>query len=470
MLILVVVVLGLGAGLVVWKTKAGGQHGEGLTHVSKEDMAIFLETAINPMQLRALAESPEQRKELAKNLRELLALASQARKEGYAEDPEIKASIKRLKKELLALNYDKEINAEKGQMPPFTFITEDQVKAFWEESAEEKSGFMSVWKGAKKRRYIKEFETLYDEQIKAARERGLLPKEGEELKEEQKKQIEEQRKQMRTNFAKVSIYHDEAEEKLASIGSMNAEDKEKWKKFERKTELQIELQIAQMLVQKYVQEKLAPRLEVKKEEVEKYIAEHPELGKEKKDKAKDVLKKALGGEDFAKLAKEFSEDPGSKDKGGLYENVPLGQMAPAFEKAALALKPGEISKELVETPFGYHIIKLDKKGETTGADGKKTETYNARHILISSKIKDPNSPIGQEVALEAFVTQKLTKEKQEKILAEITANNPIEVVEDYEVKVPPVPAPPAPAPPVSQDGKAPAPEKEIEKKKAVEKK
>ena len=441
MLILVVLILGIGGGLVFWKTSAGGHHSDGLTHVSKEDMEIFLETAINPMQLRMLAQSAEQRKELAKNLRELLAIASQARKDGYAEDPETKVAIARLKKELLALNYDKEINGKKGQLPPFSFIKEDQVKAFWEETEEEKSGFLSLWKGATKRRYIKEFETLYDDQIKVARERGLLPKEGEDPTEEQTKQITEQRKQMRTQFAKLNIYHDEAKEKLASISSMSAEDKEKWEKFERKTELQIQLQIAQLLVQKYVQKELQSKLEVKKEEVDKYIAEHPELGKEKREKAEGILKKIKDGEDFAKLAKEFSEDPGSKDKGGLYENIPLGQMTPDFEKAALALKPGEVADKLIPTSFGYHIIKLEKKGETKGEDGKTTTTYDARHILISSKIKDPDNPVGQEMPLEAFVNQKLTKEKQIKILAEITEANPIEVAEDYEVKVPPPPAP-----------------------------
>jgi parvulin-like peptidyl-prolyl isomerase len=69
-----------------------------------------------------------------------------------------------------------------------------------------------------------------------------------------------------------------------------------------------------------------------------------------------LLKRARAGEDFAKLAKEYSEDPGSKDKGGEY-TFPKGQMVPEFEATAFSLKTNEIS-DIVTTQYGYHIIKL----------------------------------------------------------------------------------------------------------------
>jgi len=81
--------------------------------------------------------------------------------------------------------------------------------------------------------------------------------------------------------------------------------------------------------------------------------------KEKLKVAEDVLKKAKDGGDFAKLAKEYSDDPGSKDKGGEY-TFPRGQMVPAFEAAAFSLKTNEVSG-IVTTPFGYHIIKCYEK-------------------------------------------------------------------------------------------------------------
>jgi peptidyl-prolyl cis-trans isomerase C len=89
----------------------------------------------------------------------------------------------------------------------------------------------------------------------------------------------------------------------------------------------------------------------------------------KKDEAKKqmevVLQRLKAGEDFAALAKEVSQDTYSKDNGGDLDYFSKGQMVQAFEDAAFALKPGEISN-VVETEYGYHIIKLtDKKDATT---------------------------------------------------------------------------------------------------------
>jgi len=414
--ILLVVLMAVGAGLVIWKTKYA--HGdEGLTKITKEQMEMLVKD-LDPMQQKMLAESPEGKKEIAKNLKEFLSIASQARKEGYAEKPEMKEELKNIKKVVLAINYDKEINKDKGPMPPLSRITEDQVKAFWE--GDEKNA--------------KEFEEFKNAQVKLAQERGQLPKD--------KELEEDQLKQMKDSFAKLTIYANEAKEKLASIGEMDEAEQEKWKKFEEKVEFQTKLQQSQLLAQLYAKEKLVPKLELKDGEVDKYIEEHPELVKEKKEKADEVLKKVNDGGDFAELAKEFSEDPGSKATGGLFEKVPKGQMLPEFEKAALALKPGEITKELVKTKFGYHIIKLEKKGETKGEDGKMMETYDARHILISTTYKDPKNPMAQEMPLEAYVTNKLKQEKQDAVLAEILAKNPVEIAEDFEVTPPPMPQQP----------------------------
>jgi peptidyl-prolyl cis-trans isomerase C len=81
--------------------------------------------------------------------------------------------------------------------------------------------------------------------------------------------------------------------------------------------------------------------------------------KEKKTLADKVLARAKAGEDFAKLAKEFSDDPGSKDRGGEY-TFGRNEMVPEFEKAAFGLEINKIS-DLVSTEYGYHIIKLSEK-------------------------------------------------------------------------------------------------------------
>ena len=84
-----------------------------------------------------------------------------------------------------------------------------------------------------------------------------------------------------------------------------------------------------------------------------------EQKKAKRKVADDVRKRAAAGEDFAKLAKEFSEDPGSKDTGGEY-TFPRGKMVPEFEAAAFSLNTNQVS-DVVTTQFGYHIIKLSEK-------------------------------------------------------------------------------------------------------------
>ena len=76
-----------------------------------------------------------------------------------------------------------------------------------------------------------------------------------------------------------------------------------------------------------------------------------------------ILERARAGEDFAALAREFSDDYATKQVGGDTGFFHRGEMAPQFEAVAFSLQPGEIS-EPVETPFGVHIIKLEERQES----------------------------------------------------------------------------------------------------------
>lgn len=87
----------------------------------------------------------------------------------------------------------------------------------------------------------------------------------------------------------------------------------------------------------------------------------PELKEPVHKKAEDVLKKVKAGEDFAKLAQKYSEDS-SAAQGGDLGTFARGKMVPAFDESAFALAPGATS-ELVESPFGFHIIKVESKQE-----------------------------------------------------------------------------------------------------------
>ena len=75
-------------------------------------------------------------------------------------------------------------------------------------------------------------------------------------------------------------------------------------------------------------------------------------------RAAGIREQVLGGADFGRTARDLSEDTGTALAGGLVGTFPRGQMDPAFEAAAFSGKPGEIS-DLVETPYGFHIIRVD---------------------------------------------------------------------------------------------------------------
>lgn len=74
----------------------------------------------------------------------------------------------------------------------------------------------------------------------------------------------------------------------------------------------------------------------------------------------EIRQRALAGEDFAQLAREYSQDPGTASLGGDLDFFSRGQMVAPFEEAAFALDVGEIS-EVVETPFGLHIIRAEER-------------------------------------------------------------------------------------------------------------
>lgn len=160
----------------------------------------------------------------------------------------------------------------------------------------------------------------------------------------------------------------------------------------------------QLTIQDFLDKALADRMDVTEDDIQNaynkvktYTVRHILLSTQgKSDSAKQaihkkmesILQRARNGEDFAKLAKKYSEDPGSKDKGGLYKDVQIGMMVPPFEEAALNTPIGKIS-DIVETRYGYHILKvIDRKKETRPLSAvhdslktaleqsKKSEVYN----------------------------------------------------------------------------------------------
>jgi parvulin-like peptidyl-prolyl isomerase len=463
--ILLGIILAIGAGLVFWKQKYGGHgHGEvSFNKMTKEEMELLLKDA-NPMMLKKLADDPEMKKQQLESIKQLLAIASEAKKDPTIYDANTQKAMEIIDAVIWARTYDQEINKDKGPMPPFGFITEDQIKGFYGEGD-------AV--NAEQKRHAAEFDEFLNVQLNFARKNKSVPEETEPTDEE--------KAQMKNEFAKIKIYEAEAKAKVKS--------KELPEEFAKKVELQSKLQQAQFLSRMYSQEVLAKKAEVTDEDVQKYLAEHPELNTEetKRTKANEVLQRLKNGEDFAALAKEFSEDPGSKEKGGLYEGVTEGGgFDKTFESAALALQPGQFTQDLVVTPFGFHIIKLEKKGEQKDQTGQVKQSYDVRHILFSTMVKDPENPMGREMPVKDFVKQKLETEKEKKVLDDIVAANNVEVAEDFEIppvsdekmqelmkkqmqqqmpQMPQAPTDADPTKPASKDAKKPEPKKAEPKKK-----
>jgi peptidyl-prolyl cis-trans isomerase C len=124
-----------------------------------------------------------------------------------------------------------------------------------------------------------------------------------------------------------------------------------------------------------------------------------------KAKAQAALKQVRGGADFAAVARAQSQDPGSAPNGGDLGFFPKGQMTPAFEEAAFKLKPGSVST-VVETPFGFHIIKvLERRPART-----------APFDEVSGQIKDFLTQGQRAQKLEQFITQMKSKSKLEMLV------------------------------------------------------
>ena len=113
-----------------------------------------------------------------------------------------------------------------------------------------------------------------------------------------------------------------------------------------------------------------------------HIFQNPKTGERVKKKVREFAESLLDslkhGADFAKLAKKYSDDPGSAAQGGDLGSVKRGVFFPEFEAAAFALAPNQISG-VVESPVGFHIIQLlERRGES----------IHTRHILIKIKSDD----------------------------------------------------------------------------------
>ncbi|HZS04104.1 MAG TPA: peptidylprolyl isomerase [Blastocatellia bacterium] len=335
-----------------------------------------------PQVQRQFKDNDKQRKDLIVNLKRMFSLASAAQAEGMDKKDEVQRRIELQKMIILA--------GEENKANPQSEIPK-----------EEKDAYVAA--------HLKEFDA--DNQL--IRPKGAPTPTPEEIEN------------IKPQWAEMKIRAERA--RKAGLDKSG------------KVPLQLRLQRANMLASEYsksLEEKLKPTAE----EIKKYRDEHPKADPDKiKKQAEEVLERVKKGEDFAKLAAEFSDD-GSGQQGGDLGWFTKEKMVKEFSDAAFALKPGETSG-LVKSQFGWHIIKLEERrvkkpdpnapkppAATPTPDGKPAsqepeEEVRARHILFS--LKEAES-----------VEQQLTQKKVQRALEDTTLKYPVTAPDDFLVSAP----------------------------------
>lgn len=298
----------------------------------------------------SINETADARRAFLKAMREHLALAAAARREGLAEDADFKINFAYKKNLILADLYKAELTKE--QAGDYKIPTAE-LDAVWSDQTN-----------------AKQFETdmnaLQKIQAAVAQERGERYSPG--------KLHGESLTKARETWARAKILSDRAR--------ADAE-------FMARPEITLRTKIleAGILSADYLRKHWAKNVRATGAEIAEYLAARPEYDLNKKRaRAEEILRRARAGENFDRLAKESSEDRATKDKGGLRENVEKDALWAEVERAALALEANQIADRLIETDTGWHIVKLENKQIRRD----RTFKYSIRHILLQKKFQEPN--------------------------------------------------------------------------------
>lgn len=331
----ITVIVIIAAGLLLAQRRSSSSQ---TIHITGPQMEFLIST-LPPQQQNALANDPEGKRRIIENLKEQLAVYQEAERLGYADRADIKSQVE-LQENLFLANLYKDRKNEENK------AAEAQVS---DQDIEE---------------YYKAHPGILEKLISS---------------DERFKRIsDDQRAQIRKQYGEVLILADRAR-------------KEGYDK-EPNSQLQLLVRRADIIGKSYARE-IQNKITVTDADIGRYHASHPQEFEEvrarhilistraeqpqsdeddnkppakpvdkeaSRKKAEEIEKRAKAGEDFAALAKQYSDDPGSKEQGGDLGFFSRGRMVPQFEEASFALKPGEISG-IVESPFGFHIIKVEER-------------------------------------------------------------------------------------------------------------
>jgi peptidyl-prolyl cis-trans isomerase C len=372
--------------------------------LSSHDMEVLVGEVLSPNALQQLASSPDQKQQLIKEIKQTLALGQAAEREGYAERPQMQAQM--------ALQADFALRSAYQKKNPGIKVSDTEVASYYQGSPGDFDNFLqsnpqfqAQAQGPQREQIKREFGEI---KVLAARARG----EGLDQDEATKLRI-----LLSRNGILASAYSNDLRsnsEKLVSDADIGQYLKDHQDEFE-------EVHARHILVSTKASE--TPDEDEEEAKDGKDSKDAKEAGdKAKKPKvltkeeatarAQTILDRVRKGEDFSKLAEEYSDDPGSKSKGGDLGYFSRGQMTPPFEQAAFSLKPGQISG-LVESDFGIHIIKVEDRRNADQNDAKTRQK----------------------------VAEKLKQAKYDQLIDRIVNESNVQIADDF--KLTPKPGPPS---------------------------
>jgi parvulin-like peptidyl-prolyl isomerase len=354
--------------------------------LSAHEMEVLVDELIPPTQQQQIASSPEQKQVFVKRLKQLFALGQAAEREGYASRDVVRSQID--------FQSDRTLQTAYGKKNPSAKVADDEVKSYYQEHPGEFDTFVKSNEDFQRQAAGPQREAMKKEfaEVKVlatrARKDGIdqdLPTKLKMLIDRNEVLAQAYVKDLQTNLvtdADVERYYSDHKGDFEEV---------------RARHILVSTRSAGQGDDEDADEKKAP--EKAGVEKEKTLSKD-----EARAKAQSLLDRARKGEDFARLAEEYSDDPGSKTKGGDLGYFSKGMMTPPFEQAAFSLKPGEISAP-VETEFGFHIIKVEDHRE-----GDFKEPKNRQRIA-----------------------DKLKQDKLEQRIDQITQNSKVEIADNFNI-------------------------------------
>ncbi len=372
-----------------------------LKEVSADDISAILKSQAEAgdENIAAISESHESRKAFVQGLREHLALAAQARREGLASDPLFLINYEAKKDQLLADLYQAKLGHDLNKPYP---VTEEESTAVWA-SAENKKAFQRDMDA------MRQIQSSVNEMLGTQMAPGVLM--GESLERAKRK------------WARTKIVSDKAKADADFMAS-------------KEVQLRMKVLEAGLLSSDLLRKHWRDRIKATDAEIKAFIAKNPEYDLNRKViLAQNIHQRVLNGENFNKLVAEHSEHRPTKATGGLFEEMMQGDMPEPLEAALLAAEPGQMIGHIVATDMGWHIAKLERKTPIRLDNGREVFRYSFRQILIQNKfeqpgVADPNIPPPFMTA-EEIVRAQIEKDKRDGFVAEYLEKNKISMPEDF---------------------------------------